>query len=116
MNHNNRGIVITGGTLTAENLAVGDNAQLIHGASSASADLVRCLAAVEAAIEAHRALLPDPDDLKSAASAASAEARRSKPNSGRIFEVLKEIGSAASSVAPVVELVKSALSLLHHAV
>jgi hypothetical protein len=113
MTENNRGIIVNGGALTADSLAVGENAQVINGAPGSPAELVGHLARIEAAIEAHRSSLLDPDDLKAAILAASSEARRGKPNSSRIVEVLKEIAVAASSVSPVVELVKSALSLLH---
>jgi hypothetical protein len=105
----NEGIVVSGGTLNADVLAVGRGARAIKNVSaSADAlaaagndDIARCLRAFVEAITAHADDLEAPDELAESAELVANELTSAQPNKLTLRAMLDGLVRAAGSVTAV---------------
>jgi|tagenome__1003787_1003787.scaffolds.fasta_scaffold20003807_2 hypothetical protein len=107
----NQGIIVTGGTLQADVLAVGPGARAIKNvratadalATSGREELAERLRALTNAIEAHAGDLDQPAEIAQSAEVVAKELEQPEPNRLTIQAVLGGISQAAGSVVAVAQ-------------
>jgi hypothetical protein len=105
----NEGIIISGGTLSADVLAVGRGAQAIKNVSASadaleaagSADIAGCLRTLVEAITAHAEDLEAPAELAQSTELVANELTSAKPNKLTLRALLDGLVRAAGSVTAV---------------
>ncbi|MGB0125153.1 MAG: hypothetical protein WA419_11950 [Silvibacterium sp.] len=115
---NNQGVIVSGGSFTATNVATGTGAA-IHTSAAASSpelDAVReQLAALMKALDDHAQALQNPAEVKQSAQVIAEELKKPKPNRITLNGVLGGIAQSVKSVsvlATAAEALKIALAAL----
>jgi hypothetical protein len=115
---NNQGVIVSGGSFTATNVATGTGAA-IHTSAAASSpelDAVReQLAALMKALDEHAQALHNSDEVKQSAQVMAEELKKPKPNRITVSGVLAGISESVKSVsilATAAEGLKIALAAL----
>jgi hypothetical protein len=107
----NQGIIVTGGSLQADVLAVGPGARAIKNVTAAAdtlaadgrQELAERLRALTEAIQAHAGDLQAPDQMAQSAEVVANELTQPEPNRLTIKAVLTGLAQAAGSVAAVAQ-------------
>jgi hypothetical protein len=114
---NNQGVIVSGGSFTATNVATGTGAS-IHTSAAASPELDAVreqLAALMKALDEHAQALHNPDEVKQSAQVIAEELKKPKPNRITLTGVLSGIADSVKSVsvlATAAEGLKIALAAL----
>lgn len=111
----NLGIQVTGGSLNAGAVAVGNRSTAISGEQTLPIEQIRqSLASLTLAIQQHAGAPELRDDLRKKVDAAQAEANLPRPSGHRLAGMAEAIAKTAGSIAPVVELATKLAGLLPH--
>jgi uncharacterized protein YqeY len=106
----NEGIIVTGGTVSADQIAVGRNARAVKKSIGAVQDkgrdeVAEALEALVAVLQEHAAQLDDVEELLDATRTVADELAKEKPNKRTVGAVLASIGDAARNLVSVVSAV-----------
>ena len=111
----NKGVIMTGGTISGA-VAAGDNATAVqHAAAPADprrAELETLLEELRQQVEAHSAQIQDASDVKQALETLRAEMQRKEPSKVTLRSVLTGVKDSLEAVAPLVPLVDTASKLV----
>ena len=119
-NRRNEGLIITGGTINADQIAVGPYAQAIKAANEALTQKgmqeirVRLDELVQA-LNNHAGALGNPDEVRDSTEVVAKELSKEKPNKLTLTAVLTGIASSVQSVSAIavaVEALKNAIRML----
>lgn len=114
----NEGVIVSGGSLTATNIATGRGAAIYTSAGAASPQLKAVqdqLASLMKALDEHAQALQNPDEVRQSAQVVAAELKKPKPNRITLNGVLSGIAESVKSVsvlAAAAEALKIALAAL----
>ncbi len=114
----NRGIIMSGGTINAGQIAVGDQASNVQHASFDPAQLALAIQAIDAfraALGVQVSALPEGGEAVAAADALATELKQKNPDRSRIsglLGTLTEIGKAAPGLATLATMAVNAVKLL----
>jgi uncharacterized protein YqeY len=106
----NEGIIVTGGTVTADQIAVGHKARAVKKSIGAVGDrgrdeVAQALEELVRVLQAHAAQLDDAEELLDASRTVADELAKEKPNKRTVGAVLASIGEAAGNLVSVVSAV-----------
>ena len=112
MGDTNRGFIVSGGTIKADQIVGGENAKgyKYEGSKESQAELQHIYAKLdelEKAIQRHGAELQRPDDLMNAAKAVKAELASEKPNKITVTAILSGIAESVRSIASIASLAET---------
>jgi hypothetical protein len=103
----NEGIVVSGGSLRADQLAVGRHASVTVGAAPGTdPEVVRRLDALLELVEKHAAALSDPAAVRSTAEVLRDEVTKPKPNRITVRGLLAGLTEAVGTVTPLLKAVE----------
>lgn len=114
----NEGIVVSGGTFNATNVAAGRNAQvnqMTAGQSDALAEAQKQIALLLQSLEQHASQIPNHEEVTQAAKSMKDELGREKPSGLTLKSLLNGIADSVKSVSGVavaVEGLKAAVTAL----
>lgn len=114
----NQGIIMSGGTLTATNVATGPGAQInqtLPGGPGAADEVHKQLALFLKALEQHGNLIQNPDEVNEATESLKEEITREKPNRVTLKSLMAFVTDSvksASGLALAFEGLKTAVTLL----
>lgn len=115
---NNQGVIVSGGTFSATNVATGNKAAVYTSQPSASPELKAVqeqLAILMKTLEEHGQALHNTDEVKQSAQVIAQELKKEKPNRITLTGVLAGISESVKSVsvlATAAEALKIALAAL----
>lgn len=114
----NEGVIVTGGTFTATNTAIGRKAQ-VNGAQAHSTEAMKeaqkQMDLILGLLQEHAAQIPNHADVTDAAQAVKNEITKDKPNRLTLRSLVEGIASSVKSVstmAVAVEALKTAIAAL----
>lgn len=113
MNQHNEGIIVSGGTFTGEQVAVGKASQAIKTTynlanefeAEGKESLAKALADLLTSIEVHRLQLADYDEVSQAVQQIAEEAKKENPSKLTLKGLLNAVKESVSSVVDIVEKV-----------
>lgn len=113
MSQNNDGIIVSGGTFKANQVAVGKGAQAIQTTynlahefqSQGKAELAQAMTELLASLEAHRPQLADYDEVSQAVQQIAEEVKKEQPSKLTLKGLLNAVKESVSSVTEIVEKV-----------
>lgn len=113
MNQNNEGIIVSGGTFSAGQVAVGKGAQAIQTTynlasefqSEGKTDLVQAMTALLTALETHRPQIADYDEVSQAVQQIAEEVKKETPSKLTLKGLLGAVKESVGSVVEIVEKV-----------
>ena len=116
----NEGLIITGGTINADQVAVGKYARAIKNANEALAqkgmqEIQVRLDELVQALNNHASALENPDEVRDSTEVVAKELSKDKPNKLTITAVLNGIASSVQSVTAIavaVEALKNVIGML----
>lgn len=113
MNQNNEGIIISGGTFTSDQVAVGRASQAIKTTYNLANEfeaegkekLAKAITDLLTSIEIHKLQIPDYDEVSKAIQQIAEESRKESPSKLTIKGLLNAVQESVSSVVDIVEKV-----------
>lgn len=108
----NQGIIVSGGTITARNIAVGDQASIVDQSSNEPSPVQRELATLRQLIEANQAKLDDYGDVIAVLASAEEELAKPEPNKLTAKSLLDGIAGAAKPITEIVQAVAKVVALI----
>jgi hypothetical protein len=123
MNQNNEGIIVSGGTFSAGQVAVGKGAQAVQTTynlasefqAEGKTDLAQAMTALLTALEAHRPQIADYDEVSQAVQQIAEEVKKETPSKLTLKGLLSAVKESVGSVVEIVEkvgLLQKAIGLL----
>jgi translation initiation factor 2B subunit (eIF-2B alpha/beta/delta family) len=123
MSQSNEGIVVTGGTFNADQVAVGRGAQAIQTTynmaselqTEGKADLAEAITDLLKALEAHKSEISDYDEVTQAVQKVVEETKKEQPSKLTLKGLLGAVKESVSSVVEIVEkvgLLQKAISVI----
>jgi uncharacterized protein YqeY len=113
MNQNNEGIIVSGGTFSAGQVAVGKGAQAIQTTynlaiefqAEGKTDLAQAMTALLTALEVHRPQIADYDEVSQAVQQIAEEVKKETPSKLTLKGLLSAVKESVGSVVEIVEKV-----------
>jgi hypothetical protein len=103
----NEGIIVKGGSLSAENLAVGKSASINVNSVEKNKDLIRRVEALLVVLEEEKNNIPNHDEVKRAGQTVKDEVQKEKPDPGILSVLLSLISSSVPPIATITKAVKA---------
>ena len=115
MNTNNKGMIVTGGSVNADQIAVGKGAQAIKTTyrladeleEQGKEDLSMAIRELLKSLEANKAQLSDYDDVTDAVEKITEEIKKDKPSKLTLKGLLSAVKESVGSVVEIVEKIGS---------
>jgi len=111
----NEGIILTGGNLTAGQLAVGKSASITVDSASQKNELNDCVESLLAVLESEKSRIEKYEDVKQAAGTVKQELEKENPDKNVLTVLLSMISNAVpaiSNVTKAIRAVKEAMALV----
>ena len=111
---NNKGIVISGGQLTANQIAVGDCAKIVNYGPKEQAQVLEKIDSLISAIYASNSSAENRKSMVAAADAIKVEANKSKPDTKQMeshLSLIEKVGTSVSGVASAVKAVSEVIAM-----
>lgn len=108
----NSGVVMNGGNLRADQLAVGDSASISVSQELASKELINKIDALLIALENEKGNLNNFETLKQASDTIKTEANKKSPDKNIMLTLLSLISSSIPAVSGITDMIKAIKDVL----